>query len=359
MKNVLLLLVFLEFGILSLRAQTGYEVHGNIVGLPNGELSLLSVCGRNSEILGKTQAIDGKFSFVGKIDGVKWVYIVDKSQRPLASFMLENTRFDVASGGVVMGGGNAQKLLVRFNALDEELSIYRRTVIEKYSEARLNKKEKQQLGTQFQKIVKDLQNKEFMLLQENGDSYVAAYIVASTMEGLALTQLEKRYNLLGNNARTTDFGVLIEKRIEKLKQLEIDAIVPNFTLPAEDGGDLSLYTTKARLKMIYFWSSENTLSRQRNVELLQLYQYYNPRGLEIISISLDKNRQAWLRAVGEDGMSDWQNCCDLLGESSPVIEDYCINQLPFMILVDGDNRVINKNLWGSDLRKRIEELLKK
>ena len=359
MRKIWLLLCFFIMGSVSAMAQNGFQIVGNVAGLPDGELSLIAVRNTGSEILGKTQAVNGQFEFAGEVSGVVWAYIQTGKQQVVASIMLENAEFNVLAGGVVLGGGNAQQLLARFDALNTDLFVRRQALETEYQTAEKNcdRKKMQEIDSRFQQILVELQAKEEALLKENANSYVAAYVVASTMREVDLQKLEERYALLGEQAKASYFGKEIEKQIEKYKQVEVNGLAPDFKLPNMAGNMIGLYNTKAKAKIVYFWASYNQASRTLNVELLKLYQQYYPQGLEIIGVSVDDDEQAWHRAIGEDGVT-WLSCSDLCGENSDVVSLYCIRSLPVLFLLDADNNIVAKNLYGSDLRKRLVDILK-
>ena len=93
------------------------------------------------------------------------------------------------------------------------------------------------------------------------------------------------------------------------------------------------------------------------MNLLKLYKRYRPRGLEIISVSLDDNKQAWLTAIGQDG-SDWKNVSDLK-QPSAIATEYLVTTIPRTFILDEENRIVAKNLRGKELEKFIVEMLKK
>lgn len=103
------------------------------------------------------------------------------------------------------------------------------------------------------------------------------------------------------------------------------------------------------MKLLYFWTSENVASRQ-DTRASKLYLQYRPLGLEIISISLDENVAYWRHAVGLDGMI-WTNGSDLKGFDSEIARLYLVNDVPYTILIDGENRIVAKNLRGKIFKK--------
>ena len=55
----------------------------------------------------------------------------------------------------------------------------------------------------------------------------------------------------------------------------------------------------------------------------------------------------------------WTNGSDLKGFDSEIARLYLVNDVPYTILIDGENRIVAKNLRGKNLQKKVGELLKK
>ena len=86
-----------------------------------------------------------------------------------------------------------------------------------------------------------------------------------------------------------------------------------------------------------------------------MYQKYHLRGLEIVSISRDSNMQVWEKAINTDGMF-WKQGID---SSSVVFDHYHVQTVPYILLLDEENKIIAKGLKGKALQKKIGEELKK
>ena len=135
MKKLLLLLAVFALVISHAEAQNSYKIEGNVVGLPDGELVLVAQQETGVGIVGRTQVNAGKFVFTGQVDGVCWACVQTAQKEVVAELMLENADFGVLSGGVVTGGGEAQKLLARFDMLTVELQNKRQSLQDDYVEA--------------------------------------------------------------------------------------------------------------------------------------------------------------------------------------------------------------------------------
>ena len=119
-----------------------------------------------------------------------------------------------------------------------------------------------------------------------------------------------------------------------------------------------MYAVPAKFKLLVFWTSTNAASRQLNPELIQLYQHYRPKGLEIISISPDDDLMAWRKAIEMDGLV-WRNGSDLKGRNSDIAKLYMVNTVPYTVLIGEENKIIAKGLLGKELRDTIADLTKK
>ncbi|MBL0181437.1 MAG: hypothetical protein IPP96_03710 [Chitinophagaceae bacterium] len=65
----------------------------------------------------------------------------------------------------------------------------------------------------------------------------------------------------------------------------------------------------------------------------------NEAGLEIVSISLDEDRQKWLEAIKQDKL-EWINVNDPKGSESSIAHKYNITGIPFSVLLDENRKVI-------------------
>ena len=80
-------------------------------------------------------------------------------------------------------------------------------------------------------------------------------------------------------------------------------------------------------------------------------------GLEVISFSLDSDRKAWVEAIEKDELN-WPNASDLVGGLlSPVAQNYGIDGIPAIWLIDPSGKIIADNLRGEDLLALLHRVL--
>ena len=89
-----------------------------------------------------------------------------------------------------------------------------------------------------------------------------------------------------------------------------------------------------------------------------MYNTYKDKGFEILSISLDSDREKWLKAISVDGLP-WMHVSDLKGWNNTVGVLYGVRAVPASFLVNPEGVIISQGLRGESLEKKLEELLNK
>ncbi len=135
--------------------------------------------------------------------------------------------------------------------------------------------------------------------------------------------------------------------------------VPEINLPDPNGNKISLSSLKGKVVLIDFWASWCAPCRQANPNVVSLYKKYKSKNFTIYSVSLDKDKEAWKRAIQSDGLIWTTHVSDLLQWETPLVQQYGFNSIPFTVLVDKNGVIVGKNLQGDELEQKIISLLKK
>lgn len=340
---------------------SNYRINGKVENANTGKIILLTIRDLYIDTLGVTAIRNGYFELQGKVQDVLPAYIQVAGQENMIPIMLENTAFQIAinANRATVVGGKAQQLYNEFNAIGQNLAREQTAIQTEYNKIIGNHKKMASLQNRLDSLLSQSLQKIYTTLQAHADQIVSGYVVYLGMEGDDPEILKKKYALLAENIQNSPYGEKIAERIAAYDLVAVGAIAPDFTAQTPEGNKFTLHGTIGEVKLLTFWTSWSIACRQENVELISIYQKYRPRGLEIISVSLDDNLEDWKKAIGEDGMI-WENASDLKGLSaSPIAKTYFIQMLPYTLLLDKENRIIAKDLHGNELRKVIADLTQK
>ena len=359
MRKLLLSIVAASMTLAACNAQSGYKVTGTVEGMPDGKAIIATVNGSSLDTLAKADVKNGSFEFTGNVSEPTGAYIMVIGQRGAIPFMLENANITVNAGqaGLTVTGSEGQKIYDQFMAINTTTQQEAMKLQQEYQAANGDQAKMQAVQEAYAKLMTDAQAKETELIKANPDSYVSTFVIVSSMGQMEYEQLKERYNLLGEKAKARAHGKAIAAQIAKLESTAIGQIAPNFTITTPEGESISLYDIKGKVKLIDFWASWCGPCRGENPHVVEIYKEYHPKGLEIFGVSLDNNKEAWVKAIADDGLV-WKHGSDLKGWQSAPAQLYSVSGIPHTVLLDENNKIIAKNLRGDELKQKIAELLK-
>ena len=97
--------------------------------------------------------------------------------------------------------------------------------------------------------------------------------------------------------------------------------------------------------------------RQEIPNIKKIYANYKSRGLGLVGVSFDTDKEKWVKAISDMHL-DYPQMSDLKGWQCAASLIYNIQGIPFTLLVSKYGTIIGRNLHGDDLNKRIEEYFK-
>lgn len=150
--------------------------------------------------------------------------------------------------------------------------------------------------------------------------------------------------------------VNLHSQIESGKKTAVGAQAPEINMQTPEGKMLSLYSIKGKIIIVDFWASWCKPCRAENPNMTKLYADYHSKGLEIFGVSLDKDSTSWVKAIEADKLI-WNHVSDLKYWQSAAAALYGVSSIPSMFVLDGDHKIIAKNLRGEQLRAFVASRL--
>ncbi len=224
------------------------------------------------------------------------------------------------------------------------------------------------LRAEFEQINADDTQRRIELVEENTDKFVSIIVLSDLVgtQAIDATEAEALFDKLDKNLQEMQKGIKLKEMIAQAKEREAAASLaeignkaPQFTAPTPDGDELSLQDAMgSKYTIIDFWASWCKPCRAENPNVVNVYNQYHEKGLNIISVSLDRAsaRDKWLAAIENDNMT-WYHVSNLMEWQDPIARKYGITAIPATYLLDSEGTIIDKNLRGEELVKKMQELL--
>ena len=127
---------------------------------------------------------------------------------------------------------------------------------------------------------------------------------------------------------------------------------------------LALSSLRGKYVLVDFWASWCGPCRRENPSLVRSYEKYSKakfksgKGFTIYSVSLDKDRASWKKAITQDKLSWPQHVSDLKAWSSAGARLYGVTSIPMNFLLDPNGIIVAKNLRGTQLDQALDKYVK-
>jgi thiol-disulfide isomerase/thioredoxin len=311
------------------------------------------------------EMVKGRLSFSGEVDYPVRYYIQIPRTMSLIPFFLEASDIEMlidvdSIDNTEIKGSVSNDIYEDF--LDEV--AYYDNDIRKYVDAMRTAREqdKTDLAAKFEATVDSIYEKkeQFILdyLLENGDSPVTPYIAYRNLYQLNLKDLEMVVGSFDENVKRSPYVDFLNNRLTVLRRIAVGQRLVPFEM--EDRyGDMRNLTDfiDGNYLLVDFWASWCGPCRRENPSLVAAYYRYQDKNFEILGVSLDENRDDWIRAINEDNLT-WPQLSDLKGWQSHAAKLYGVLSIPSNVLIDPEGYIIARNLRGERLEKKLSEILK-
>jgi len=172
------------------------------------------------------------------------------------------------------------------------------------------------------------------------------------------SKVEKDFALLPTWAKNSPDGKSIFAKIEGAKSAQINTQAKKFVQQSSTGKKISLDAFEGKYVLLDFWASWCAPCRKEHPNLIKTYEQFKNKNFEIISVSLDSENDNWINAITSDQLT-WTQISDLKGQQNDIAVQYGVQSVPANFLIDPKGKIIDKNLKGEELKKRLETLLDK
>jgi len=193
-------------------------------------------------------------------------------------------------------------------------------------------------------------------IKTHPSSYISTRELLQMTNNESLAESRKLYAALDPKIQKSTQGKEVADRIALLSKIETGRQALPFTQTTVDGKAVTLADFHGKYVLLEFWASWCGPCRAENPNLRKQYQLYKDKGLEIVGVSLDHDKDAWVKAIEKDQLP-WVHLSDLKGWKNEVSTSYGIMGVPANFLIDPQGKIVAQNLRGEALNKKLQEIL--
>ena len=310
------------------------------------EVYLLSKEGKGADTLarGSVQA-DRTFTLKGKAES-SLLYLNMGNHGGRIYFYSEPGEYQLEkAGGSYFIEAQQEGILSRLNVHLRKIEENTRAQFDLQKQiARAKEEEAERLGRENERLWKEGNELLLAMVADFKGSDVAVALVQDNMWTVTydFKLFSRVVETMGDVPDSEAKNEIMEK-YEEAKRKQLTGKAPDFTLPDVNEKEVNLSNYKGKYLLIDFWASWCKPCRMKAKELKKHYPRLKELGIEVVSISCDKNKNQWLKAIEEDQPMWTQLLIDKKINGTDTADDYKVEFIPTLYLISPEGEILEKN----------------
>ena len=310
--------------------------------------------------------VDGAAILEGAVEYPGDYYLSVVGQRPKTIIFIENNKMSVTGHAdslnqvVVTGSATHDE----FAAMEKQINEISEKYMALYQESRAaiaagDTAKGKELMEKVNEMYESTNVMREDFVKNNPASYVTPFLLSQIQYGKEVEELEAMVTALDPKLDSIPSILQLKEQIVKLKKVAVGQVAPDFTQNDPNGNPVKFSDiySQNELTLLDFWAAWCGPCRAENPNVVAVYNEFKDKGFTVFGVSLDREKEAWLKAVADDKLA-WTQVSDLAYWQNEAAQMYAIQSIPSSLLVDKTGKIIAKNKRSDELRAFVAETLK-
>jgi peroxiredoxin len=341
--------------------KAGYTINGKVDGIADGDTVYLQDF-MNRQLVKLDSAIvkNGTFKFTGNQESPVYRYItyIKGDKQYVADLFLENGKINVKLGEETSIGGTVnndvyQKFSNDFIAAQKEMNDFYKAIQE---DTTLSDEQRQAKMNELEAKEEKAMDMIYNTIEQNITNAVGIHLLPSYASAFSE---EKQQALIEKvpAEMVNDNIKRIKDHLDLVAKTAVGQKFADFEMKTPEGNNVKLsdFVSKNKYTLVDFWASWCGPCRQEMPNVVEAYKTYKPKGFEIVGVSLDRDEESWKKGIAELNIT-WPQMSDVKYWDCEAAKLYGVNAIPATVLIDQEGTIVERNLRGEALKKRLAEL---
>jgi len=194
-------------------------------------------------------------------------------------------------------------------------------------------------------------------VKNNPDSEVSLTVIEMNFEYFSVNDIKNLLSGLSTELKKSPYGQQIEEKAATVIKTAVGAKFVDFSFKDNNDNNMKLsdYLGKGKYVLLELWASWCGPCIKDLPHLKSAYELYHPSGFEIIQISMDDNKEKWIKALDEQQMK-WLQVSDLKAFKGDFSKIYNFDSIPTCILISPDGEILDRDMRESWMDRKLIEL---